>query len=261
MQGKAVKKLLCEKDLATYACRSKVDFLVQELILYPKECGIFYYRYPGEQRGHISGIVEKEFLAITGDGNLDIEALVRQSKRHILQLKVLQDSFGNALKQVPGPGEQVVLVPYGNHVRGAKFIDNSHLADEELTRTIDRICQQVPGFFFGRLDLRYHSWEELRQGKKMSIVELNGAGSEPTHIYDPRHSLFFAWREIIRHWIILYRISRLNHRLYDKPYLGMKAGLEMLRAHRRHVKLITGQRLPLSVVKSMPACLLALSYG
>jgi hypothetical protein len=32
--------------------------------------------------------------------------------------------------------------------------------------------------------------EELEQGINFSIVELNGA--EPTHIYDPKHSLFFC---------------------------------------------------------------------
>ncbi len=64
---------------------------------------------------------------------------------------------------------------------------------------IDQICQQVEGFYFGRLDIRYNNWEELKQGKNFSIIELNGAGSEPTHMYDPKHSIFFAWKEIIRH--------------------------------------------------------------
>jgi hypothetical protein len=40
-----------------------------------------------------------------------------------------------------------LLVSYGNHVRGAKFIDASNLIDEQLTRTIDLVCQQVNGFF------------------------------------------------------------------------------------------------------------------
>ena len=100
-------------------------------------------------------------------------------------------------------GEKFLMVPYGNHARGAKFVDISHSIDAELTNTIDRICSGVNGFYFGRLDIRYNTWEELKEGKNFSIIELNGAGSEPTHIYDPRHSIFFAWREIIRHWVIL----------------------------------------------------------
>ena len=66
MQGKAVKKLMSREDLADYATHSKVDFLVQAFVPYEREVGIFYYRYPNEAKGHISGIVGKEFLSITG---------------------------------------------------------------------------------------------------------------------------------------------------------------------------------------------------
>ena len=240
MQGKAVKKLLSYTDLIEYASHSKVDFLIQEFVPYEKETGIFYYRYPGETRGHISGVVKKEFLAITGDGLSNVEALLKKKKRYILQLPVLKKTHGRELSKILKDGEEFLLVPYGNHVRGAKFIDASHLIDEELTRTIDNICQEVKGFYFGRLDIRYRSWEELRRGKEFSIIEVNGAGSEPTHMYDPKHSIFFAWKEIIRHWNILFRISRINHQLLRKPYMNISAGLEMLKANKRYVKLING---------------------
>ena len=103
---------------------------------------------------------------------------------------------------------------------------------------MDHICRQVPGFYYGRLDIRYQSWEDLKQGENFSIIELNGAGSEPTHMYDPRHSIFFAWKEIIRHLNILARISRINHRLLKKPYMNFTEGLKMLRANKQYVKLI-----------------------
>ena len=169
-----------------------------------------------------------------------MEILLRKEKRYILQLPVLRKTYGDDLKKVLRHGEEYLLVPYGNHVRGAKFIDASHLVDDQLTRTIDHVCQQVEGFYFGRLDIRYHSWEELKHGKNFSIIEFNGAGSEPTHMYDPKHSIFFAWKEIIRHWNILARISRINHRLLKKPYMKTSAGLEMLRANKQYVKLISG---------------------
>jgi hypothetical protein len=196
MQGKAVKKLLNVNDLIEYSTNSKVDFLIQEFVPFEKETGIFYYRYPGEAKGHISGIVEKEFLSITGDGVSSMETLIKQKKRHTLQLPVLRKTYGKKLNSVLNPGEEFLLVPYGNHVRGAKFIDASHLIDEELTRTIDMLCQQVKGFYFGRLDIRYNSWEGLKQGSEFSIIELNGAGSEPTHIYDPKHSIFLRGKKL-----------------------------------------------------------------
>lgn len=238
MQGKAVKKLSDYSDLIEYASNSKVNFLIQEFVPFEKEIGIFYYRYPGDAQGCISGIVQKEFLSITGDGVSNMETLLKKNKRHILQLPVLRRTYGKELNTVLKHGEEFLLVPYGNHVRGAKFLDASHWIDEELTHTIDTICQQVKGFYFGRLDIRYNSWEQLKQGKDFSIIELNGAGSEPTHMYDPKHSIFFAWKEIIRHWRILFRISRANHQLLQKPYMNVTDGIEMLKANKRYVKLI-----------------------
>jgi hypothetical protein len=240
MQGKAVKKLTGIQDLLEYAALSPVDFLVQDYVSYENEVGIFYYRYPGETTGHISGIVSKEFLRVTGDGLSTVEMLLKKEKRYVLQLPVLRRTYGEALKTVLTHGEVFLLVPYGNHVRGAKFIDATHLADQRLVETIDQVCRKVNGFYFGRLDIRYRSWEELKEGRNFSIIELNGAGSEPTHMYDPKHTIFFAWKEIIRHWNILARISRINHRLLNKPYMDMTAGLQMFRANKRYVKLISG---------------------
>jgi len=242
MQGLSVKKLESENDVIEYALDSRVDFLIQEFVPYKNEVGIFYYRYPGEERGHISGIVSKEFLSVTGDAVSTVLELLKKDKRYVLQLPVLKKTYGNKLQEVLSNGEEFLLVPYGNHVRGAKFVDVSHLIDEQLTNSIDAVCQQVDGFYYGRMDVRYNSWEELREGKKFSIIELNGAGSEPTHIYDPKHSIFFAWKEIIRHLNILWTISRINHKRLKKPYMKIKAGLQMLRDNKQYVKLINGSR-------------------
>jgi hypothetical protein len=57
------------------------------------------------------------------------------------------------------------------------------------------------GFYFGRLDVMYNTVEELEQGINFSIVELNGAASEPTHIYDPKHSLFCMERTRASHYV------------------------------------------------------------
>jgi hypothetical protein len=230
-QGRGVKKFHNEAELVEYANLSPLDYLVQEFVSQPNEVGVFYYRYPGEAMGHVSGIVRKELLAVKGDGRSTINELLLKDKRFILQLNVLKKLYGDGLNEVLPAGEIKELVPYGNHARGAKFLDDSHLADEVFTKSMDAICQQVEGFYYGRLDIRYNTWEELREGKNISVIELNGAGSEPTHMYDPKHSLFFAWKEIIRHWIILWRISRINHKK-GIPYLSRKEGLQMMRDNR-----------------------------
>ena len=238
MQGLSVKKLETEKDLIEYSLGSKVDFLIQEFVPFKNEVGIFYYRYPNEMNGRISGIVSKEFVSVTGDGVLTITELLKKDKRYVLQLQVLKKTYGVTLNRILPVGEEFVLVPYGNHIRGAKFVDASHLIDQQLTNSIDAVCRQVRGFYYGRMDIRYNTWEELREGKSFSIIELNGAGSEPTHIYDPKHSIFFAWKEIVRHLNILWKISTMNHRQLKRPYMKIRVGLQMLRDNKKYIKLI-----------------------
>jgi hypothetical protein len=84
----------------------------------------------------------------------------------------------------------------------------------------------------------YNTWEELCQGKNFAIVELNGAGSEPTHIYDPKHSIFFAWQEIIRHWKFLHHISTINHKNKNLKYMPYAEGMQMLKENTNYLKLI-----------------------
>lgn len=236
-KGRGVKKVGNAQDLVSYIQQFPFDMLVQAFVPYEEEVGIFYYRYPDEPRGHISGIVGKHFLKVTGDGHSTIEALVSKEKRYILQLPALHEMLGDGMKEVIPAGVERVLVPYGNHARGAMFMDYTHWADERLVNAIDAICKQVPGFYYGRLDIRYQSLESLREGKYFSIIELNGAGSEPTHMYDPRYSIFNAWKMIVQHWMILWRISRRNH-AKGVPYMSTKEGLRMFRETAKYDKLL-----------------------
>ncbi|RKS01727.1 D-alanine--D-alanine ligase [Flavobacterium sp. 102] len=230
LRGSAVKKINSIEDLKSYHSKANFDYLVQDLILFPNEVGIFYVRYPHEKKGRITGIVAKEFLIVEGDGCSTIEELLKANPRYEFQLKALQKEYGSQLKDILVKGEKRNLVPYGNHARGAKFLDYSHLISPELTKVIDDMCLQIEEFYFGRMDLMYNTWAELEQGKNFSIVELNGAASEPTHIYDPKHSLFFAWKELARHITYMFEISVANHkRGYD--YLPHKIGMEQYNLH------------------------------
>lgn len=236
-RGVQVKLIHNEDELRAYIKQIKVDFLLQDYVPYKNEVGIFYYRLPGESKGHISGIVGKEFLTVTGDGRSTIEALMIKESRYLLQLPELRLNDSEGLKRVLAAGENYIL-PYGNHARGAKFIDLSHLITEQLTEAMDVVCRQIPEFYFGRLDVMYDNWEELSRGENFSIIELNGAGSEPTHIYDPMHSIFFAWREIIRHWKLLQQISDINKQRKNLSYMTYKEGISMLKKNSEYVKLV-----------------------
>ena len=224
-------------DLEKYVEKADFDYIIQDLIPYENEVGIFYVRYPNEKKGRVTGIVSKEFLIITGNGIATVEALIKQNPRYELQLEVLQKEYGEKLLEILPKGEKLNLVPYGNHARGAKFIDGSHWITPKLNETINEMCLQIPGFYFGRLDVMYRSFEELESGKNFSIVELNGAASEPTHIYDPKHSLWFAWKELTRHITYMYEISVLNHQT-GSPYLPHKVGMKEYRLHLEQSKKI-----------------------
>ncbi|MEO0570805.1 MAG: D-alanine--D-alanine ligase [Bacteroidota bacterium] len=231
MKAFAVEKLFSVEDLKLYLAKTPSNFLVQEFIPYQKEVGIFYVRYPGETKGRITGIVSKEFLSVTGDGKSSLLELIKKDARSHLQLKILRKRLmAEELHSILREGELKVLVPYGSHTRGAKFVDMTHLVNPKLEETINTICTQIKGFYYGRLDVLYDTFEGLTEGKNFSIIELNGAGSECTHIYDPKHSLLFAWREITKHWNHLCNISIINHR-NGHPYLSYKAGRAMLKAH------------------------------
>lgn len=227
-RGRGVRVLKDDQDVLGYVSGASMDFHIQEFVSQKREVGIFYHRYPDQPTGSITGIVRKEFLSIQGDGKQTVGELIMADKRAIMYLESIRRVHQERWSEILPKGEKLVLSPYGNHARGALFIDDSHLIDEALTATIDRVCQQIPEFYYGRLDIRFNDWEELKRGENFVIIEVNGAGSEATHIYDPRHSLFFAWKEIARHWIILGRISRMNHRR-GHPYLSMREGMDMFR--------------------------------
>ena len=238
LRGMVLSLVANEQELEEYFTNCKVDFLVQKYIDYTQEAGVFYYRIPGHKKGVVTGIVGKEFLWVTGDGNSTILQLLKEEERSNLQIPALTILKQRELSEVLTKWEERLLVPFGNHSRGTRFLDYSHKADENLSAIIDELCNKINGFYFGRLDIKFNSWEELSQGKNYSIIELNGAGSEPAHIYDPKHNLFFAWKEIIRHLGYLYKVSKRNRKLKKAPYLSVKQGLKMFRDNREQVEKI-----------------------
>jgi hypothetical protein len=230
LRGSGVKKIKTVSELKDYAEKANFDFLVQDLIPFKNEVGIFYVRHPLQKNGKITGIVSKEFLIIIGDGKSNIEDLIKQTPRFKLQFDVLKEEYHDQLHRILQKGEALNLVPFGNHARGAKFLDGSDLITPKLTKTINEIATQIPEFYFGRFDIMYNTFEELERGENFQIVELNGAASEPTHIYDPKHSVWFAWKELARHITYMYEISVQNHKM-GVPYLDYKVGMREYRLH------------------------------
>ncbi len=228
MKSFGVEKIHDELQFREYVRKTPSHYLAQELIPYGNEVGVFYVRKPGEAIGKVTGIVSKEFLSVVGDGKSTVLELIKKNPRSHLQLHRLEKKLGERLYTVLEEGDEYILVPYGSHTRGAKFVDISHQLNDALTKTINEICTPMEDFHYGRLDVLYHTFDDLCQGKNFSVIEINGAGGEATHIYDPKHSLWFAWKEITRHWGMMCEVSMLNHQK-GHSYLSFRDGRAMLR--------------------------------
>lgn len=230
LRGTAVKKINNQNDLKHYSQKANFSFLIQEFIPFQNEIGLFYVKLPNEEKGKITGIVSKEFLIVKGNGKNTIKELLLKDPRYEFQLEVLQNEYGDKLNEILPLNETINLVPYGNHCRGTKFIDFSHQITPQLETKFTEICNQINGFHYGRMDIMFDSFEKLEQGKDFQIVEINGAISEPTHIYDPNHTLWFGWKEITRHFRYLYQISKHNKQ-NGARYLSFKQGVSEFKKH------------------------------
>lgn len=208
-RGFMVAKIETESDIDSYLSKSKIDFLAQELVDLPLEYGIFYTRFPNEDKGKVTSIVIKEMLTVIGDGKSTLQKLILDKDRAKLQWTTLKEVYCERLNEILPPGIPVELVSIGNHCLGTKFLDGSHLITHELSETFDSIGQQIDGFYFGRFDLRCASLNDLYKGN-IKVMELNGCGAEPAHIYHPGYSLHKALRILFEHWRNIFIISREN---------------------------------------------------
>ena len=236
LRGTAVKKIHNAEELAAYFSKANFNVLIQSLIPYENEIGLFYVKLPN-QPGKITGIVAKEFMILTGNGKNTIRELLHQDKRYLLQLEVLEAEYKDKLNTILSEGETINLVPYGNHCRGTKFIDASNEITPEMMESFNTICNQIQGFHYGRMDIMFNSYEDLAKGKNFQIVEINGAISEPTHMYDPKHSLWFGWKELTRHFHYMYLISKNNHKK-GVNYLTFKEGVREFKKHHKYYNTI-----------------------
>lgn len=209
-RGWCVQKITNETELEAYKSKTPITFLVQRYVEHPIELSVFYVRHPNAPAGRISSVTYKKLLSITGDGRSTVKELILTKDRAYLQKEVLFPQLGAQLERVLAAGEELLLVPYGNHVRGAEFRNFDKIIDQQLAATFDTICREIPHFFYGRFDLRVKSIDSLKQGKDIAILELNGAGAEPAHIYDPCYRFISAQRDLFWHYRQMFDIAMHN---------------------------------------------------
>ena len=230
-RGRGVEKINNYADLYDYNKRIGVPYIIQQYIDYPVETGIFYYRLPNSTLGTISSIVLKDFLKVKGNGKSSLKQLIKDYPRAAFRFNYLHEKFKSRWNEIVPEGEEIVLENIGNHVRGTTFLNGNFLITTTLKEKVNEIAMGIEGFYYGRFDIRCPAYEDLKQGKNLKILELNGAGSEPAHIYQPGFSFWKGQKVLLKHWYILYRISTMNH-MSGYPYMRFGEALSVFRQHK-----------------------------
>lgn len=211
-RGVGIKLIRNHEQVENYLRQTSAPIIAQRYAPGPCEAGIFYYRFPHETRGHIFAITEKIFPVIIGDGSSTISELVCNDPRARFMADKYLQRLDSRREEVLPAGEALKLVEAGNHAQGCIFRDGMRLNSPELAARIDDISQKLTGFFIGRYDIRFASEADLRAGKNFQIIELNGAASEATSIYDAKNSLWSAYRTLFQQWDLVFAIGAANRR-------------------------------------------------
>lgn len=229
-RGAEVEKVENKSELTHYLNRNKQNFIIQEFVDFDIELGILYHKLPISGASNITSVVQKEFLAVTGDGTSTIREMLRTNERAKLQMSTLEEKHGAHLDDVLPEGVYENLQPIGNHCLGTKFFSGQHLINSELVSVFDEISRGIEGFNFGRFDLKVSSIDDLYAGENIKVMELNGVTSEPGHIYDPNFNLLRAYKDTIISMKTSCRVSIENMKNGAKvtPFWTM---IRLLRGH------------------------------
>ncbi|MBV7440429.1 hypothetical protein KRX57_03280 [Weeksellaceae bacterium TAE3-ERU29] len=171
--------------------------ILQEVLTEPKEYGLFFIKYPNQEKGKILNITGKEFLTYKGDGKQSLKDFILNNERAFFRKSYLLEKYHCRLDEVLPKGENLILEKIGNHNRGTYFYDATDLNTTDLENAVHLILKDIKGFHYGRLDVKTKSEEDLKNGN-IKIIEVNGANSEATHIYDNKYSIFQAYREVLK---------------------------------------------------------------
>jgi hypothetical protein len=218
-RGAGVKLIRTRDDLCAYVATfpSGARFLLQRLVPHEGEAGVFYVRRPGEPRGRILSLTLKYFPYVIGDGVRTLRALILADPRAGRLPHLYMGRHAARLDWTPAPGEPVRLAFAGSHSRGAIFRDGAAYVTDAMTARFDELAKRLPEFHFGRFDVRFADIEALRAGRDFTILEINGAGAESTHVWDRRTRLPDAYRDLARQYRLLFEIGHANRTRGFRP--------------------------------------------
>lgn len=239
-QGILLRKIDSEAEFLHYHTKMPYEYIVQQMINYPMEVSVFYIRHPQNKTGIVTGFLHKIPLCVIGDGEQTLEQLINANVKAKKRVDELYNKHKAKWNTILPNGEKYMLSYAANHNRGALFVDLKNEIDEKLVAVFDKISLQVNDFFYGRYDIMCSNVEDLKRGKNFSILEYNGCGAEPNHFYDTGYTLLGAYKEILKHWKLLYQISMYNKKQGVQPW-PLQKGRKFLTEARKtftHMKAV-----------------------
>jgi hypothetical protein len=191
-------------------------YLLQEKAPYDAEAGVFYIRYPGEKKGRVTSITLKYSPFVVGDGTSTLAQLIENDPRAGQLSHLYLPRHQDKLDWVLTEGCHFRLAFAGSHSRGCIFRNGNQYITEQLAERLDHIFDDLPGFHFGRLDVKFHNIKSLMKGEKLTILEINGASSEAAHIWDRNTPLKDIFSTLLVQYRTLYEIGDLQRKAGHK---------------------------------------------
>lgn len=218
-RGMGVQPIYDESYLKPYIDSYPQDetFILQELIDYEGEGGVFYVRQPDEEKGKIISLTLKYFPYVTGDGKSTLKELIENDERAGLLSHIYLPRHKHRWDMVLPEGQAFRIAFTGSHSRGTIFKNGNQYITEKMRERFDEITKEIPEFYFGRIDVRFKSMEDLETGDNMRILEINGATGEVTHVWDSKNTLWSAYKDLAHQYKLLYQIGAKNRKRGFKP--------------------------------------------
>lgn len=166
--------------------------VLQEWLGAACEAGLFYLRQPGAASGELTGLLLRHVPCVVGDGVHSVAQLMAADPR---ARRLGRDGASEPccdVRQVPARGAQVRIAAVCSTRVGGVYEDGTPLITPALRVAVEAIARDMGDFHAGRFDVKCDNLEALQAGH-FCIMEVNGAGSEAVHAWDPRFGLWQAY--------------------------------------------------------------------
>lgn len=233
--GYGVRKLVDQRALQAYLQHYPYGqvLVLQRYLPEEGEAGLFYVRHRDAEVGTLIGMLLRHYPRVVGNGRDTVANLLASDPR-------LKRATSGALHQgdydplhVPHAGEKIRLSTIASTRVGGLYEDATAAVTSALSARVDAIAKNMQDFHVGRFDVRYTTLHALLQGQ-FTIMEVNGAGSEAVHAWDPKYTIAQVYGIVFAKQRLLFDIAAANRRAGHRP-IGLRA---LIRLHLEQQRLM-----------------------